>query len=72
MQGSPREGVQALLPVVGQQHAEALAAQVQVHQVGDVRIVLHHDHRPALRAHVPSLPSPVPEMAPIGNPLTEP
>ena len=59
----PREDLQSLLAVVGQQHTEALPAQVEVHQVGDVRIVLDDDHRAALRAHVPSLPSPAPRIA---------
>ena len=52
------EDLQALLAVAGQEHAEALAAQVQVHQVGDVRVVLDDDHGPVLRAHVPSLAPP--------------
>jgi hypothetical protein len=38
--------LQALLAVAGQQDAEALAAQVEVDQVGDVRIVLNDDTVP--------------------------
>ena len=56
------EDLEALLAVAGQQHAVALAPQVEVHQVGDVRVVLDDDHRPVLRAHAPSLPSPAPEL----------
>ena len=49
------EDLETLLAVAGQQHPEALAPQVEVDQVGDVRVVLDDDHRPVLRAHAPSL-----------------
>ena len=63
---------QSLLAVTGQEHPEPFPPQIEVHQVGDMRIVLDDDHRPALRAHVPSLPSPAPRIAGLRHPLTEP
>ena len=66
------EDLEALFAVAGQQHAEALAPQVEVHQIGDVRVVLDDDHRPVLRAHVPSLASPAPRIAGMAASLTEP
>ena len=54
----PREKLQSLLAVMGQEHPETLPAQVEIHQVGNVRVVFDDDHRPALCAHLPSLPSP--------------
>ena len=66
------EDLEALLAVDGQQHPVALAPQVEVHQVGDVRVVLDDDNRPVSGAHAPSLPSPAPEMARMCALLTEP
>ena len=73
MHGSSRAKIsRPFSPSSGEQNAKAVPAQVEVHQVGDVRIVLDDDHGPALRAHGPSLPPLRPRMA--GNPgsLTEP
>ena len=47
----PREDLEAPVAVGRQQHAVALAPEVEVHQVGDVRVVLDDDHRPVLGAH---------------------
>src|SRR5438270_1664396 len=45
-------GVETLLTVVGLDHTKALLAQVELDEVGDVLVVLHHDNRPrGLRAH---------------------
>ena len=67
-----REDLESFLSVAGQEHAETFPPQVEVHQIGDVRVVLDDDHRPAFRAHVPSLPSPAPRIAGMPDPLTEP
>ena len=66
------EDLEPLLAVAGQEHAKALPPEVEVHQIGDVRIVLDDDHRPDFCAHLPSLPSPAPRIAGIRDPLTEP
>ena len=66
------EHFQPLLSVAGQEDPEAVATEVEVHQVGNVWIVLDDDHRPVLSAHMPSLPSPAPRMAGIQDLLTEP
>src|SRR6185312_10619597 len=47
------EDLEALLAVRSQQDAVALTTEIQVDQVGDVRIVFDDDHRPVLRAHTP-------------------
>ena len=59
-------------PSLGQQHPEPLPAQVEVHQIGDVRVVLDDHDRPVLGTHGSSLASPAPGNAGMRGSLTEP
>ena len=66
------EDLETPLTVGGQEHPIALPPQVEVHQVRDVGVVLHHDDRPVFRAHAPSLPPAAPRIAGMGRSFTEP
>ena len=47
---APEDG-KPLLTVVREQDAVAVAPKVEVHQVGDIRVVLNDDHGPGLCTH---------------------
>ena len=63
---------QALVAVPSEQHAIAVPAEVEIDEIGNVRVVLDHDHGALLRVHGPSLALWERKRAKFGRPLQNP